>query len=105
MKTNWSESEASWNVARAGVPWAAAGAGALGSDYEATADAHDTVPVQAGWITFDVTGRLRSIAAGAPNLGWRIVGVSGTEGVRSLYASEYGTQALRPRLTVTYTAP
>lgn len=105
LKKPWSEAQATWNVSSAGFPWSSGGADGAGTDYESTPDAQATVGQQAGWIPFDVTARVRAIGMGTPNYGWRILGVSGTQALRALYASEYATASLRPKLTVTYTVP
>lgn len=56
-------------------------------------------------VTFDVSEDMQAMADGSPCFGWRLG--HGTEahpgGSDTRYAaSEYGTQSLRPTLTVTY---
>jgi hypothetical protein len=105
MLKAWSGAQATWNVASAGNPWTAPGARAAGSDYSATSDAQFSAPWAAGWMSFDVTARVRAIGQGGANYGWRLVGVSGYNGLIWLYSSEYTTATLRPQLTVTYSMP
>jgi hypothetical protein len=105
MKEAWSEAEATWNQPSAGLAWSVPGANGSGTDYESAADARASVGQQGGVIPFDVTARVRAIGSGASNFGWRILGIGGSEALRSLYSSEYATQTLRPKLTVTYSAP
>jgi hypothetical protein len=98
----WNEQQATWNVAASGSPWASAGASGIDTDYASAADAEYSAPWQSGWMTFDVTARLRDQAQGGQNLGWKIVGVSGYNAERRFYSSEYATVALRPKLTLTF---
>jgi hypothetical protein len=107
MLKAWSETQATYNVATTGNPWTTPGANGAGTDYAAAADAQFAAPWDAGWMSFDVTNRMQLISqGGAPNFGWRIVGVSGNNNTRKLYSSEYAVDpSLRPRLTVTYTSP
>ena len=55
----WVEAEATWTNASAGVPWTVGGASGAGTDYSTTADALVTPSFNPGWVSFDVTARLR----------------------------------------------
>jgi hypothetical protein len=100
---SWDEMQATWNVARTGVPWSAPGASGVGADYSSSWDAEYTAPWDAGWMPFDVTARVQAISAGAANNGWRIVGMSGYGTTRYFLSSEYTVDAtLRPRLELSY---
>jgi hypothetical protein len=105
---DWSEGSATWQQRLPGVPWASPGANTIDVDYRSTPDAQTSAPWSAGWVNFDVTSGVSAFAAGQPNFGWRLRGVSGNIGNGKLFATrEYATDpTLRPKLTVTYsTAP
>jgi hypothetical protein len=98
----WNEQQATWSVAATGSPWASSGASGVDTDYASAFDAEYSAPWESGWMTFDVTDRLRAEAQGGPNFGWKIVGVSGYNSQRRFYSSEYATAELRPKLTLTF---
>jgi hypothetical protein len=99
----WVEAEATWNSARAGVLWAVPGADGAGTDYDAVADATAAGGFNPGWVSFDVTTRLRSWStASTPNHGWRLRSLTGGNS-KQFVASEYTADpTLRPTLTVRY---
>jgi hypothetical protein len=98
----WVESQATWNSARTGIAWAVGGAGGDGSDYVATNDALVSAPYSSGWVSFDVTGRIRQWA-GSANYGWRMSQTTSGYNPKTFIASEYATDpSLRPKLTIVY---
>ncbi len=104
MLVGWSEAAATWNQRMAGTPWAVAGALGQGSDVAAGADAQADAGWDPGWLVFDVTGGVQSMAAGSRgNLGWVLETLSGNSNAKRFYSSEYtATPALRPKLVVRY---
>jgi hypothetical protein len=99
----WVESEATWNLAKAGVPWTAGGAAAVGSDYGSTTDAQLTPAFSPGWVAFDVTARVQQWAASGDNFGWRMSQTTTGGNSKQFNASEYAPDpSLRPKLTITY---
>ncbi len=107
MLKAWDESQATWVLARTGTAWTVPGAMGAGTDYGTQYDAEFSAPFNPGWMSFDVTNRLRTIASGgSSNLGWNIIGVSGNNNNRKLYSSEYAIDpSLRPKLVITYLLP
>jgi hypothetical protein len=101
----WDEARATWSVATTGNAWAVAGAQGAGTDYGNVADASFSAPWEAGWMSFDVTNRIRAVGQGGANYGWRVVGISGYSALRRFYSSEYTDPSLRPRLTISYSMP
>jgi hypothetical protein len=74
----------------------------VGSETVAVADAARTTELIAS-TTFDVLPSLQAWADGASNLGWVFLN-DGPDGME-FRSSEYGTVAVRPMLTVTFTPP
>ncbi|WP_326540133.1 DNRLRE domain-containing protein [Pseudorhodoferax sp.] len=104
---DWDERQATWNLARTGVAWATAGAGAAGTDYAAAIDAQSVAAAGAGWATFDVTAALADMQAGASNHGWRLRRTAGDNAnLKRFHSGDQDTDAnLRPRLQVSYYIP
>ena len=100
----WVESQATWQISQTGVPWTSAGANGVGSDYASSADAVISVPFNPGWISFDVTARVRQWASNASsNFGWRLVSTTSPVNAKTFNSSEYTTDpTLRPKLTIVY---
>jgi hypothetical protein len=100
----WVESQATWQLSQTGVPWSASGASGAGTDYVSSADASISVPFNPGWVSFDVSARIRQWALNsASNVGWRLGSSSGTVNPKTFNASEYSTDpTLRPTLTIVY---
>ena len=100
----WVEGEATWNLSRAGVPWSVAGAAGAGTDYATPSDAAATPSFGSGWVSFDVTARVRqwSSAPGA-NFGWRLSQTNTGSNLKQFTSSEYAIDTrLRPTLTIVY---
>jgi hypothetical protein len=100
----WVESQATWQISQTGVPWTSAGANGVGSDYATSADAVISVPFNPGWVSFDVTARVRQWASNASsNFGWRLVSTTSPVNAKAFNSSEYTTDpTLRPKLTIVY---
>jgi len=98
----WVESQATYNLSQTGVAWTSPGARGAGTDYNATTDATVAAPYAPGWISFDVTGRVRQWPSGG-NYGWRMQQTTSGYFPKTFYSSEYTTDpTLRPKLTITY---
>jgi hypothetical protein len=103
MLRTWDQTQATWQMSMNGVPWSVAGANGIGSDYASAVDAQFSAGWDPGWMSFDVTGRVKQYATGAPNYGWRLLGISGYNDLRSFHSSEYEVDpSSKPRLTVQY---
>jgi hypothetical protein len=99
----WIESQATWQLSQTGVPWTAAGASGAGTDYTSSTDAVISVPFNPGWVSFDVSTRVRQWEVNtATNFGWRL-GAAGAVNAKTFNASEYTADpTLRPTLTIVY---
>jgi hypothetical protein len=102
MLVDWVEGEATWNRPRIGATWAVAGAGGAGSDYATTADATASVGYAPGWLNFNVTAGVQAMSQGSTNFGWRLRGLTGNNNEKRFASTENASQALRPKLVVTY---
>jgi len=102
----WVEAETTWTNASAGVPWTVGGASGAGTDYSATADALVTPSFNPGWVSFDVTGRLRQWTSGVGvNNGWILTQIGSGSNIKYFVSSEYTTDTtLRPKLTVVWSS-
>lgn len=90
ITTAWSEGSASWSSMPA---------------FAAAITDSVTVPLVAGCVTFDVQTDVQAWVNGQPAHGWLIKDSAETAGGLTAVdyaASEHGTAALRPRLTITY---
>ena len=103
---DWSESGATWNMRQSGVAWNVAGAGGLGTDIGATAEATASTNFNPGWVSFDLGASVQrmSLSTSPANFGWRLIGTSGyISGLKKFYSSDFMTAPdLRPKLVITY---
>ena len=97
---SWVEASVTWNEASTGVSWTNAGADGTGSHKAASVGTLSAAAL--GSSSVDVTASLQNWSFGEMNEGW-VLKDTGDDGVY-LRSSDYGTVAVRPRLTVTYTA-
>jgi PKD repeat protein len=99
---DWHETQATWTNAATGTPWQVAGARGA-ADVAAAGDGNGAIPVGNGWFDVDVTDSVQAFATGtASNFGWRINHVSGPNSIKEYASRNYGTQSLRPKLTITF---
>lgn len=102
VRTAWEEAQATWNLARAGVPWQT-----RGGDYDPTPIAVQTASAINTWVSFDVTSLVADwVRNPADNFGVMLLG----PGQGSLYyrfaSSEYTVSpAARPKLQIVYQVP
>lgn len=106
MLVPWVENQATWNRPSVGLSWSSPGAGSAGHDYAAFADAQANAAWSAGWVTFDVTERVRSFSSGTQNNGWRLVQVAGNSNRKEIRSSEFTSNSdQRPKLEITWRLP
>lgn len=106
MLVPWVENQATWNRPSVGSSWTTPGAGSAGHDYAAFADAQASAAWSAGWVTFDITERVRLFASGTQNNGWRLVQVAGNSNRKEIRSSEFAAQVdQRPKLEVKWRLP
>ena len=95
----WVEATVTWNEANTGVSWTDAGADGTGSR---KATAVGTLTAPSGSTSVDVTASVQNWSFGELNEGWLLKDTD-TDGV-DIRSSEYATAAVRPKLTVTWSA-
>lgn len=103
---SWREMEATWNQARAGVPWGQPGAFQIGVDRAAQTATTGILDRTDMWLHLDWTFLVQQWEAN-PSINHGAV-ISGTGWANVTYtfaSSENALQSIRPRLTITYTAP
>jgi (2Fe-2S) ferredoxin len=100
----WLGVDATWLLAQPGVPWTVAGVGGAGTDYVAISDAIVTPGFNPGWVTFDVTARVRNWSSGSgTNNGWVVTQVGSNFNLKQFNSSNYAADpTLRPKLTVVW---
>lgn len=85
----WSESQANWNQAANGQPWAAPGASGA-ADRAATASAEAVLTPEGTFTSWDVTADVQGFADGSfPNYGWLITGQAAANLLYKLASSEW----------------
>jgi len=107
MLASWIDTQASWNLAANGQPWAAAGAQVVGIDYSGTSVDQKTVYANA-LCNFNVKSLVDSWLSGAsPNEGLLLLGPdAGSGSTRYRFSSSEDTPAnQRPVLAISYMAP
>ncbi len=100
---DWQETQVTWNDASVTEAWSQPGARGIGSDIAAALDAQASTGWSPGWIDFDVTAAVQTMANGDVNYGWKMDSLGGNNNTKSFYSQEYTSNpALRPKLIITY---
>jgi hypothetical protein len=94
--------QATWNQAQVGNPWAGPGCAAAGTDREATAQSTVTINGIEKWFTWNVTDLVQRWVDGALTNNGVVVRAESGAGSYAFSSAEGSTVALRPRLVVTY---
>ena len=99
----WEEQEATWNLARAGLPWQVAGCNGA-ADRAETAIYTTTLNLDEGWARFDVTALLAEwLASPSHNPGVLIKGTGDVLVEYELTSADYLNDASwRPKLEIMY---
>ncbi|MCK4302639.1 MAG: DNRLRE domain-containing protein [Candidatus Eisenbacteria sp.] len=102
----WTESQATWNIAKTSVNWGTAGCNNTTSDRRAGYSDTEVLNAVGTWFSWDVTDIVQSwISVPSSNKGiaLKYVSSSGSVEYRAIM-SEYGTTSIRPKLAIDYTA-
>ncbi len=103
----WNEGEATWNSARAGVPWQAAGCNGP-EDRAQTATDSATVAAAGAWYSWNITSLVQSwVGDGASNYGVALVARDPTGLLYYFFSREQPDSDCtlhRPKLVITYIA-
>jgi hypothetical protein len=105
-RTDWVESEATWNSYKSGSAWTTAGAEDYSNDNDTSVADLAAAITTTGYKTMDVTNCARDAVVSRSQI-LNVLVWSGEANSRYIITStkENGTDANRPKLTVTYTPP
>ncbi len=100
----WNESQANWNQAANGQPWAAPGASGT-TDRAATTSAETPITPEGTFTTWEVTADVQGFADGSfPNYGWLLTGQATANLLYKFAGSEWLDPASAlPELLIEYT--
>lgn len=99
----WSVAEATWEEARAGVPWGQPGCQEPGLDREAEPFAEASLLLANQWYDFPATGLVREwVAAPGRNHGVLLAGAAEVTKQYQFASSEFWYAPMRPQLVVAY---
>jgi hypothetical protein len=107
LLTDWTDTQATWNLAAVGKPWAAVGAQGAGTDYLATASDQRTIYFNS-FCTLNVKTMVDAWLGDAwLNYGMVLLGPDvGSESKRVRFVSSEGAPAnQRPKLVISYMEP
>ena len=102
----FTESQATWNQAATGAPWAAAGANGIPADRSGTPASATATSPGIGWRKFDLTWIVRAWLANPSawyGLKMRAAGNATDATVAFFYTSDQSDVSLRPKLEIVYT--
>lgn len=105
LKRAWVDREATWRLARSGVPWEVAGANGASDRSQTSAGVLTLNQPEGNWVSVDVTDLVRKwLAHPEENLGILLRGRSGGGVQYVLRSSEHPDQPYRPKLVI-YQSP
>ena len=104
-RTDWSESQATWNIYKTGSNWGDGGAENTGSDINTSYDVDSTIPSLNNWQSWDLKEILEyQISQSASVMGIHLNQRTSNQGSARYYSREYATDtSLRPKLVIDYT--
>jgi len=107
LRTDWVESEATWNIYKTGNNWTTAGCSGAGTDYDSTAIDVIATPASAQWVNFALygTGADAPITPGwSTTYNFMLRSPEDATGGFAFFFKEYTTDtSKRPYLEITYT--
>lgn len=108
VRSDWSESQATWNIYKTGNDWSTTGARHDGNDISTTNQVTFTATTGSGSFTISGLGTLAQDALDTRSGKFRFKlfpNFSGSSKYMTLTSSGGATSANRPKLTVNYTVP
>jgi hypothetical protein len=101
----WAEGQATWELARAGQPWAQSGCSQPGADLAALPTSSQLVNAVDTWFNWEVTELVQLWVANAPSNRGVILKGDGPTSVEYTFASSeyWWSQHYAPKLTIRYT--
>lgn len=107
LRTDWHETQSTWNIYKTGATWGTAGALNATTDFTSTDEATASL-TGTGWLAWDVTNQVKTAFASVGGVAHFVMSESGgAAGVVNNYASRTYTAntTLRPKLVIEYTLP
>jgi hypothetical protein len=107
-RTDWEETEATWNVYKSGSNWSTAGAGDTTNDIDNTLTGTGTVPAGFGWVEIDITDIVVDAIDNVSKivhliLKWDNEAIGATYDFR-FHSTQYtGESSLKPKIVIEYT--
>lgn len=101
-RSDWVDSQATWNIYKTGSNWGTAGCANTTSDIDTSVSSSATWRTGYGWQTFDVQDIVENAISNSVNFNVRIS--TETAGTPHAYSKEYETDTTkRPKLVIDYT--
>lgn len=109
LRTDWVETQATWNIYKTGNNWTTAGALSDGNDFTSTNSATASSLGSAGWLNFTVTAQVQTAldsVSGVAHFLLADIGASASGKDQTCDSREYvANTSLRPKLYIEYTEP
>lgn len=103
MKREWVDGEATWNLARSGVPWDVPGANGLPDRSQVSSGLMTLAQPDGTWVTLDVTNLVKKwLAEPESNYGILLQGRPGGGVQYAFRSSDHPDQLYRPKLELYY---
>jgi len=104
-RTNWVETEATWNIYKTGSNWGTAGCADTSTDINPDYKATVSMPGSYGWVTWDVKSHVEyHINESITVIGWRLYLNNAVNHIVYFYDRTATDTSLRPKLVLEYTA-
>jgi hypothetical protein len=107
LRTDWHETQSTWNIYKTSNNWGTAGALNATTDYTTTDAATATSVAVGQWLNETVTAQVQTALDSVAGVAhFLLVDAGATNASYNMYRSRsYATTSLRPKLYIEYTAP
>jgi hypothetical protein len=106
LRTDWVETESTWNIYKTGSNWTTAGARSDGNDFSSTNSASAATVALDSWINVTVTAQVQTALDSVAGVAhFLLADVDAGTGNNQYASRESPTAADRPKLYIEYTVP